>query len=207
VTSAPAPEDGAAPKTDGVSSPLDDAERPQRADARRNRARLLEVAHEVFAAEGLSVPIDEIARRAGVGPGTIYRHFATKEGLFQAVMRSRVSALAATARSLRDADDAGAAFFDFFTAMIREATGNRALAECVATEGLEFEMGDDSGPHELERALDELLRRAQRSGAVRADVGPRDIKALLIGCMATEAFGVGDSSPGMVAVVRDGLRA
>ena len=207
MTATPAPGEGAAPKTDGVSSPPDGAERPQRADARRNRARLLEVAHEVFAAEGLAVPIDEIARRAGVGPGTIYRHFATKEGLFQAVMRSRIAALVATARSLRDADDPGAAFFDFFTAMIREATGNKALAESVATEGLGFELGDDSVPHELEQALDDLLRRAQRSGAVRTDVGPRDIKALLIGCMATEAFGVGDSSTGMVSVLRDGLRA
>jgi AcrR family transcriptional regulator len=167
----------------------------------------LEVAHEVFAAEGLSVPIDEIARRAGVGPGTVYRHFATKEALFQAVMRNRVSALAATARELRAARDAGAAFFEFFTAMIDEATGNKALAECVATEGLEFELGDDAVPHELEQAVDELLSRAQRSGAVRADVGPRDIKALLIGCMATEGHGFGDSGTRMAAIVRDGLRA
>jgi AcrR family transcriptional regulator len=186
--------------------PTEDGARPRRADARRNRARLLEVAHEVFAAEGLSVPIDEIARRAGVGPGTIYRHFATKEALFQAVMQSRVEALVAIARTLRGADDAGAAFFDFFTTMIEEATGNKALAECVATEGLEFELGDGAAPHELELAIDELLRRAQQSGAVRADVGSRDIKALLIGCMATEAYGLGDSNERMIAVVRDGLR-
>ena len=186
--------------------PAEGEARPRRADARRNRARLLEVAHEVFAAEGLSVPIDEIARRAGVGPGTIYRHFATKEALFQAVMQSRVDALVAAARALREADDAGAAFFDFFTTMIMEATGNKALAECIATEGLEFEMDDAATPHELERAIDELLRRAQQSGAVRADIGSHDIKALLIGCMATEAYGLGDSNKQMIAVVRDGLR-
>ena len=57
-------------------------DRPLRADAARNRARVLEVAYETFAAEGLSVPIDEIARRAGVGAGTVYRHFPTKEDLF-----------------------------------------------------------------------------------------------------------------------------
>ena len=61
-----------------------------RADAARNRARVLEVAYETFAAEGLSVPIDEIARRAGVGAGTVYRHFPTKEALFPAVIDDRV---------------------------------------------------------------------------------------------------------------------
>ena len=61
-------------------------DRPLRADAARNRARVLEVAYETFAAEGLSVPIDEIARRAGVGAGTVYRHFPTKEDLFRAVV-------------------------------------------------------------------------------------------------------------------------
>jgi AcrR family transcriptional regulator len=196
VTADPVPAEG----------PVEGQARPKRADARRNRARLLDVAHEVFAAEGLSVPIDEIARKADVGPGTIYRHFATKEALFKAVMQSRVDALVDTARALREADDAGSAFFEFFTTMIMEATTNKALAESIATEGLEFEMGDESTPHELERAIDELLRRAQQSGAVRADVGTRDIKALLIGCMATEAFGLGDSNRRMIAVVRDGLR-
>ena len=64
--------------------------RPMRADAARNRARVLEVAYETFAAEGVAVPIDEIARRAGVGAGTVYRHFPTKEALFQAVFEDRV---------------------------------------------------------------------------------------------------------------------
>ncbi len=64
--------------------------RPLRADAARNRARVLDVAYETFAAEGLSVPIDEIARRAGVGAGTVYRHFPTKESLFAAVIENRM---------------------------------------------------------------------------------------------------------------------
>ena len=65
-------------------------DRPLRADAARNRARVLEVAYDTFAAEGLSVPIDEIARRAGVGAGTVYRHFPTKEDLFRAVVDDRL---------------------------------------------------------------------------------------------------------------------
>ena len=64
-------------------------DRPLRADAARNRARVLEVAYDTFAAEGLSVPIDEIARRAGVGAGTVYRHFPTKDDLYRAVVEDR----------------------------------------------------------------------------------------------------------------------
>ena len=65
--------------------------RPMRADARRNRARVLEAARAVFAEEGLAVPLDEIAARAGVGAGTVYRHFPTKEALFEAVVTDRIA--------------------------------------------------------------------------------------------------------------------
>ncbi|MGD0561235.1 MAG: helix-turn-helix domain-containing protein, partial [Streptosporangiaceae bacterium] len=89
-----------------------------RADARRNRARILEVAFEAFAAEGLSVPVQEIARRAGVGTGTVSRHFPTKESLFEAILLARTAHLAdQAARLTRDAD-AGTAFFEFFSLVI-----------------------------------------------------------------------------------------
>ena len=81
--------------------------RPLRADAARNRARLLEVAYETFAAEGLSVPIDEVARRAGVGAGTVYRHFPTKEALFQAVIENRMQALVDDGRALLRSEGPG----------------------------------------------------------------------------------------------------
>jgi AcrR family transcriptional regulator len=194
-----------APKQGADTEPHSGDPRPLRADARRNRARLLEVAHEVFAAEGLSVPIDEIARKAGVGPGTIYRHFATKEALFEAVIKNWIERLLDEARSLRTASDPGAAFFDFFAHMVEEATGNKALSESFAMGGEKFELEDQEDQRDLERALDELLRRAQQAGAVRADVKPSDIKALLVGCMATEMYGVADADNRILAVVRDGL--
>jgi AcrR family transcriptional regulator len=87
--------------------------RPLRADARRNRDRLLHAAAAAFAAEGLSVPLDEIARRAGVGPGTLYRHFPTKEALFEAVLHDRLQRLADDARGLREVPDAGRALLGF----------------------------------------------------------------------------------------------
>ena len=76
------------------------AERPLRADARRNRDRLVEVARSAFAERGLDAPLDDIARRAGVGPGTLYRHFPTREALLAAVYRGDIENLAARAREL-----------------------------------------------------------------------------------------------------------
>ncbi len=79
---------------------MSETERPLRADAARNRARVLEVAYETMAAEGLAVPIDEIARRAGVGAGTVYRHFPTKESLFGAVIQDRLQQMVTYGRDL-----------------------------------------------------------------------------------------------------------
>src|SRR4029453_6912389 len=97
------------------------AERTVRADARRNRARLLQVAAEAFATGGLGVPLDEIARRAGVGPGTLYPHFPAKEALFAAVVHDRLRNLVDAARALRHAGDAGAALFEFVDLLVVEA--------------------------------------------------------------------------------------
>src|SRR5712691_4544222 len=95
--------------------------RPLRADARRNRERVLDAARAAFAAQGLSVPLDEIARHAGVGPGTLYRHFPTKEALIEAVVHDRLQGLAADGAALLDAPDPGAAFFAFLGRLAAEA--------------------------------------------------------------------------------------
>src|SRR5580658_381515 len=85
--------------------------RPLRADAARNREKVLRAAREAFAESGYGVPLDEIAARAGVGPGTVYRHFPAKEALFEAVVTARVTDLVADARNRAGAADAGKAFF------------------------------------------------------------------------------------------------
>src|SRR5260370_4133101 len=95
--------------TERASGLSTETPRAMRADARRNRARVLEVAQAVFATEGLAVPIDEIARRAGVGAGTVYRHFPTKEALFEAIVISRVERLTEEGGSLASAEDPGPA--------------------------------------------------------------------------------------------------
>src|SRR3712207_679264 len=84
----------------GGRSVMTRAERPLRADAARNRARVLEVAYALFAEAGVGVPVDEIARGAGVGPGPVCRHFPTKEALFEAVISDRVRRMVDSARAL-----------------------------------------------------------------------------------------------------------
>lgn len=176
--------------------------RPLRADAKRNRARVLEVAAQVFAADGLSVPVQEIARRAGVGTGTVSRHFPTKEDLFEAVARARVDELLALADELAQHEEAGAAFALFFEAVVRECSADRGLAEHLSAlasdkPGLAQRVGLDA----LCDRLGAILSKAQDVGAVRPDVALADVEALMSGCISRE----GD--PHMViSVVNDGLK-
>jgi AcrR family transcriptional regulator len=137
-----------------------DRTRPLRADARRNRERVLETAFDAFATEGLSVSVHEIARRAGVGTGTVSRHFPTKEALFEAVFVSRVERLVAVARQLSEAEDAGAAFFSFFAAIVAEGAANRGLADALAGAGFDIKTATSEPEHDVMGALGGLLCRA-----------------------------------------------
>ena len=180
--------------------------KPLRADARRNRAKVLQVAYEVFAAEGLGVPIDEIARRAGVGAGTVYRHFPTKEALYRAIVVDRVEHLVATARELAATQAPGEAFYAFFDLMTTEGATDKGLADALAGEGID--LGDVMPEHEraFKDALGELLKLAQAAGTVRPDVTVADVKTLMVGCQAMQRYG-GDAAPERVlGVVREGLR-
>jgi len=158
--------------------------RPLRADARRNRARILEAASGAFAAEGLSVTVQEIARRAGVGTGTVSRHFPTKESLFEAILLSRAGWLADQAARLARSADPGAAFAEFFCLVIAEGTANLGVAQALAGAGFDFDSAAKRDGLDVLGALNDLLARAQRAGAVRADVDALDVKALIAGCLA-----------------------
>ncbi|RSM83469.1 TetR family transcriptional regulator [Amycolatopsis sp. WAC 01375] len=173
-----------------------------RADARRNRAKVLAAAEEAFAVNGLAVPLDEIARIAGVGAGTVYRHFPSKEALFQAVVLDRLEQFAREARDLLTAEDPGEAFFDFFKRVVQQASRNRALCDALAeTTGLGFKAnaGDD-----FRSATQALLTRAQAAGAVREDIDGDDLRALIAGCLAAERYSLEERH--LVRVVIDGLR-
>ena len=171
-----------------------------RADARRNRARVLAAAEEAFAAEGAAVPLDEIARCAGVGAGTVYRHFPSKEALFQAVVLDRIEQFAREARELVGADEPGEVFFMYFRRLIRQVSLNKALCDSLAaTTGFGFKTEADSG---LRDAVGQLLTRAQQAGAVRPDISGSDLRALIVGSVAAQRYADSD----LVRVVIDGLK-
>jgi AcrR family transcriptional regulator len=178
--------------------------RPMRADAARNRARLLAVAYETFAAEGIAVPIDEIARRAGVGPGTIYRHFPTKEALFQAVISDRVRVIVEEGRRLLAADPA-TALFEFLRGMVRTAAFDHGLADALERYGVDFESAAPGAEATFLGLTDDLLTAAQRAGAVRSDVGAAELKALFMVCKTSGDLGDGVADR-VAEVVVDGLR-
>jgi AcrR family transcriptional regulator len=155
--------------------------RALRADARRNRQRVLDAAESAFAADGISVPIDEIARRAGVGAGTVYRHFPTKEALFHAIVLTRLERMTAQARTLVAARDPGPAFFDFLAGMVEEGQAKRDLVDALAAEGIDSSAAGTQVGREFRGAVADLMARAQRAGAVRDEVGIADLTALLRG--------------------------
>ena len=171
--------------------PEERSARPVRADALRNRARVLEAARRAFAAEGPAVPLDEIARRAGVGAGTVYRHFPSKEALFEAVVADRLEQLtevgrAALAEARSSADAAGPAFFGFFAAMVADAHEKMDLAEALSDAGVNLREATRAAGHNLAQVLGALLARAQAAGAVRGDIDLSDLHALTIGAVAAE---------------------
>jgi AcrR family transcriptional regulator len=145
----------------------------------------------VFATDGLSVPVHEIARRAGVGTGTVSRHFPTKQALFAAILLGRMEQLTGQADALAQGEDPGAAFFVFFATLVHAGAANRGLAEALAGAGYD---------------LDAAAARAQRAGAVRDDVDYADVKALLAGCLAREGGSDDAALDRVIAVVCEGLR-
>jgi AcrR family transcriptional regulator len=179
-----------------------------RADAERNRARVLEAAVAAFAAEGLSVPVAEIARRAGVGTGTVSRHFPTKESLYEAIVLSRVEEIVGHAHELVATRDPGAAFYEFFAYMVEQAAANRALADALSGGGFDIEAAASRAEHDLTGVERGLLTRAQEAGEVRADVTNADVKALIVGCLARERDPADPvARQRMIAIASTGLRA
>jgi AcrR family transcriptional regulator len=181
---------------------------PLRADARRNRAKVLEAAQEAFATDGLSVSLDEIARRAGVGAGTVYRHFPTKEALFEAVMHDRMQGLVDEARALVTASEPDAALFAFLERLIAESAMKKDLVDALSGAGVDLTTTVSDDAANLRRELGRLLKRAQQQGAVRGDVDINELMALLWGMMsATQRSQAKPISPRRASVVLcDGLR-
>jgi AcrR family transcriptional regulator len=145
-----------------------------RSDARRNRERLIASAHELFAREGVDVSVEEVTQHAGVGMGTLYRHFPTKDDLIDAVLEDAFGELLALAERAAEADDAWSGFTRFLERALELRVQNRGLKDLLA-----------SGEHGERRAamrkrILPLVRRivesAQAQGTLRADFKPEDVR-------------------------------
>jgi AcrR family transcriptional regulator len=154
---------------------------PTRADARDNRARILEVAEKVFGRGGSAASTEEVARLAGVGIATIFRHFPTKRELLEAVVVKHFDRLCRRAQRLAESADPGRAFFDFFGRLVDDAAGKLAIVEAFTAAGGDTDGKAAQGPRDLRKAVGVLLARAQEAGAVRADVRLDEVYALLVG--------------------------
>jgi AcrR family transcriptional regulator len=170
-----------------LSTDIAPSERPQRADARRNRERVLAAAREAFAKRGLDAQVDEIAARAGVGVGTLYRHFPTKEALVNALVADRWQTLAAAAEPSADEEDAWEALSAFLWRCARLQCDNRAWAQLAGM--LPAAQAEDER-EELIAVTQQLVDRAKAAGAVRQDLDADDIGMLMCGtCSVIETTG------------------
>lgn len=180
------------------------SDKPLRADARRNREKVIAAARDAFAECGTEAQMDDIARRAGVGVGTLYRHFPTKDALVRAIVRAHMDESAARGRALLEDDLAP---WEAFATFIRTAgLKDRALAQVVATQpAITFvDAARDSG---LVAAAEELLRRAQEDGSARPDARVDDIPLLMCGLGAVLRNWDEDAARRYIELFLDGLRA
>jgi len=184
-----------------------EGERRLRADAQRNHDRILAAADAVLAVEGLSAPIDEVALRAGVGVGTVYRHFPTRETLYEAVVVARIERLIADALARATAVDAGDAFFGFLSSMVEQGAQNVALVDALSRAGYDVKAANAHVKARLVGALAELLARAQGAGAVRTDVTTEDVVGLMAAsCIMTDREGGTAAARRRLEIIFDGLR-
>ncbi|MFC3500149.1 TetR family transcriptional regulator [Micromonospora krabiensis] len=183
------------------------ASRPLRADAARNRARVLRVAYETFAAEGAGVPIDEIARRAGVGAGTVYRHFPTKDSLLRAIVADRMRQVIERARAEAEADP-GEGLYAFLFLMAEQGVSDLGFTDALAGTGFDLAAALPDAEREFMGVVADILAQAQRAGAVRSDLRAADVKTLVVGLQAMRRFRGDDGlMRRMYDVVRAGLAA
>lgn len=190
----------------GPVAPDSGACRPMRADARRNYEKLVAAAREVFAAEGGGASMEAVARKAGVGVGTLYRHFPKRIDLVQAVYEDDVEELVQTAQRAVAELEPWPAVVAFLEAFVRYARGKRTFLN-------ELREAFDKDPamrSRLRERIDEatalVIGRAQRAGAVRRDVEGADVMQLL-GPMCTSPTLTNEQTVRLLPMILDGLRA
>lgn len=185
------------------------SDRELRADARRNRERVLRTAQQLFATRGLDVSLDEIARSAGVGPGTVHRHFPAKEALYLAVAIDQIRQLVAEAEVLAAGDDP-AALFEMLSRMVANGAENVAVKSALVAAEFDLRTAAPDVASELTRHVADLLDRAHAAGAVRPDLTADEVMALVAGAFAAIRHAGAETSRQRSAhiaqIILDGLR-
>ena len=183
--------------------PPETVERVPRADARRNRKRVLDAARRCMAREGLDAQIEEIARAAGVGIGTVYRHFPTKEHLVEALAMARFERLAELAREALMTEDPWAGFEGFMRTAALIQSEDRALSEVLTSRPETMTRAAESV--DILGLVSELMGRGQAAGVIRADADPRDVPMLM--CALAGTYRNPHTHPDRyIGIVLDGLR-
>lgn len=184
------------------SSPLADlaVRRPQRADARRNFDALLAAAREVFAEQGTDASLEEVARRAGVGIGTLYRNFPTRQDLFESVYVGEVAGLCSAAAALADRDP-WEALVGWVHRFVGYVATKRALLEGLSKDSPVFR----ACRAEIEAAGEPLLERAQRAGVAREDLQFDDVLKLVSG-ITSGVFTDDAQRDRVLQIALDGIR-
>jgi AcrR family transcriptional regulator len=195
------------------STPIDNPQapsleaRPIRADARRNVVRLIATARAAFAAEGPNAPLDDIARAAGVGSGTLYRHFPTRLALLEAVYRDSVERLCADGERLAATEAPAAALVDWLRGFVTVVSEKRGLAAALSDEGRGQSLFGECHAM-INAAGSALLDRAKDAGAIRAEVPLEDVlKMAKAFALAAETSPEGPAlAERLLALSMDGLR-
>jgi len=182
--------------------------RKPRADAQRNRDRLLAAAKAAFADLGADVSLDEIARRAGVGIGTLYRHFPSRDALVEAVYRREVQQLAEAASRLGDSLPAGDALHEWMLLFVDYIAAKKVIAPALGTiVGGAADIYVSSGARIME-AISRLVERARASADIRADADSTDLLRALVGfAYASKGPDWEASAKRLIDILMDGLRA
>jgi AcrR family transcriptional regulator len=157
------------------------AARKPRADAQRNRERILEVAKQAFTRSGGEISLDDVARQAGVGPGTLYRHFPTRAALLEAVYRTEVEKLAAAERNFAAAMPPVEALRAWMLLFVDYIAAKQIIAPALNTLLVDPSKVFESSGSLVKRAIRALVRRAIQSGDVRPDLDPMDFLRALVG--------------------------
>jgi AcrR family transcriptional regulator len=195
------------PVADARRTSRADAPRAQRADARRNRDRLIETAAAAFARDGIDTSLEEIARTAGVGIGTLYRHFPSRDALLEAVFRHNVDAIASQADELLETLPGDQALAEWMNRFVRYVSTKKGLAthlkSVVSADAEIFEYSHSK----MDSVMKRLVDAARDEGTIRTDVDHRDVLKGLSGvCMMSDVPGWQDQACRVSGLLMDGLR-